>query len=365
MSPRTSDDPGSNTDDRGTLTTRLGLPTAGSIAGRLAGRLAGAAIVLLLVACGIFALLQLAPGDAATMLAPEDASAADLALLRTQWGLDQPLVPRFGVFLLHLARLDLGVSLRYQEPVARLIGERLPATVELAAAGLCLAVLIGVPLGIAAALHQGRAPDMVASLVAVAGVSAPAFWIGILLVLLFSAQLHLLPSSGRLGVDTALPDITGLHVLDSILQARPDALRDALAHLVLPATTLALGMLGIVARVTRASIITAGQQDFVLAAVAKGLRRGAIVRRHLLPNAAIPVITIIGLELGVLLSGTIIVEVVFAWPGLGSLLYQAVTVRDTPLTTGVVVVYAGLFILLNLLIDASYVLIDPRLRRAA
>jgi ABC-type dipeptide/oligopeptide/nickel transport system permease component len=333
------------------------------VTARLTARLGGAFLVLLLVAAGVFVLLQLAPGDAAAMLAPEDATAADIAQLRVQWGLDQPLLPRFGFFLLHLLHFDLGLSLRYQLPVAGLIAQRLPATLELALAALCLALLVGIPLGVFAALHKGRAGDAVASVLAVSGVSAPSFWVGILLVLLFSAQLRWLPSSGRLSVDTVLPEVTGLHVLDSVLQGRWAALRDSLAHLALPATTLALGMLGIVARVTRSALMGVGQQEFVVTAVAKGLSRRAVLWRHMLPNAAIQITTIIGLELGVLLSSTVVVEVVFSWPGLGMLLYQAVTVRDTPLTTGVVLVYAALFIVLNLLIDVGYVLIDPRLRR--
>jgi ABC-type dipeptide/oligopeptide/nickel transport system permease component len=327
-------------------------------------RLAGAVPVLLLVACGIFALLHLAPGDAASLLASSDASQEDIDRLRALWGLDQPLYVQFGTFLYNVGHFDFGTSLRYQQPVAAIIAERLPATLELAAVTLMIAICIGVPLGIAAALHKGKLIDGVVSLVAVAGVSAPSFWMGILLVLLFSAHLHLLPSSGRLPYGTPIAHYTGFYLIDSLVAGQFATFRLALTHLLLPAITLAAGMVGIIARVSRSALIDVGQEDFISTAVAKGLSRGQIVRRHLLPNAAIPITTIIGLELGVLMSGTIIVEVIYSWPGVGSLLYQAVTVRDTPLTTGIVVVYTTLFIVLNVLIDLSYFVIDPRVGSA-
>jgi ABC-type dipeptide/oligopeptide/nickel transport system permease component len=327
-------------------------------------RLGGAVPVLILVTCGIFALIHLAPGDAATLLAPDEAGPAEVARLRAMWGLDQPLLVQLWRFLVNAAQLNFGTSLRYQQPVMALIAERLPATLELALVTLMIAVAIGVPLGVMAALNKGGVIDGVVSFVAIGGVSAPSFWMGILLVLLFSAELHLLPSGSRLPYGTPLSDGTGFFILDSILQGRLDTLRLVAMHLLLPSMTLALGMIGIISRITRSAVVDVGQEDFIFTAVAKGLTRGAIVRQHLLPNAAIPISTIIGLELGVLISGTIIVEVVFSWPGVGTLLYQAVTVRDTPLTTGVVIVYTMLFIALNVLIDLFYFIVDPRVRAA-
>jgi ABC-type dipeptide/oligopeptide/nickel transport system permease component len=328
-------------------------------------RVAGALPVLLLVGCGIFALLRLAPGDAAALLVPEDAGEEDVARLRKLWGLDDSLAVQFGRFFLNVARLDLGVSLRYQEPVIDLIAARLPATFELAFVTLFLAVAVGVPLGLVAALHKGKLVDGLVSLIAVAGVSAPSFWVGILLVLFLSANLNLLPSSGRLPFDMPITETTGFYLIDSLIHGQFETFRAALMHLILPAVTLAAGMVGIIARITRSAIVDVGQEEFIFTAVAKGLSRRQIVHHHLLPNAAIPISTIIGLELGVLISGTIIVEVIFSWPGVGTLLYQAVTVRDTPLTAGVVIVYTGLFIFLNVLIDIFYFVVDPRLRAAA
>lgn len=325
-------------------------------------RLLGAVPVVLLVALGIFALVRLAPGDAASTLAAEDATEADLTRMRAQWGLDQPLLVQFLYFLGNLARLDLGQSYRYHAPVVELIGQRLPATVELALTALLIASAVAVPLGVATALRKGTWLDGLGSLVAVLGVSAPSFWVGILLVLFVSGHLNWLPSSGRIPLDLAMREITGLLLVDSLLQGRLDVFRQAAAHILLPATTLAFGMIGIIARIARSAVIDVGQEEFVVTAVAKGLRRGEVVRRHLLPNATVPIVTIIGLELGTLISGSIIVEVVFSWPGLGSLLYSAVTARDIPLTTGIVVSYTFLFIFLNVLVDMAYVLIDPRLR---
>ncbi len=175
----------------------------------------------------------------------------------------------------------------------------------------------------------------------------------------------MLPSGSRIPYGTPLTPGTGFFLFDSLIQGRFDTLRLVAIHLLLPAVTLAAGMVGIIARITRSAVIDVGQEDFISTAVAKGLSRGAIVRRHLLPNAAIPITTVTGIELGVLISGTIIVEVVFSWPGVGTLLYQAVTVRDTPLTTGIVVVYTMLFIALDVLIDLFYFVVDPRVRAAA
>jgi ABC-type dipeptide/oligopeptide/nickel transport system permease component len=328
----------------------------------IAGRVLGAVPVVLLVALGIFALVRLAPGDAASTLAAEDATEADLARMRAQWGLDQPVLVQFFYFLSNLARLDFGTSYRYHAPVTELIGQRLPATIELAVIALLIAAAIAVPLGVATALRKGSWLDGLGSLVAVLGVSAPSFWVGILLVLFVSGYLNLLPSSGRIPLDVPLREVTGFVLIDSLLQGQVGLFRQGLQYILLPATTLAFGMIGIIARISRSAVIDVGQEEFVVTAVAKGLKRREVVRSHLLPNATVPIITIIGLELGTLISGSIVVEVVFSWPGLGSLLYSAVTSRDIPLTTGIVVSYTFIFIFLNVLVDLVYVLIDPRLR---
>ncbi|MBO9352902.1 ABC transporter permease subunit [Bordetella petrii] len=325
-------------------------------------RLAGAVPVLLLVTLSIFFMLRMAPGDAAATLAPEDATPAEISKLRAQWGLDQPVLVQFGLFVKSAVTFEFGDSYRYGTSISSLIADRLPATLELSIAALLIAVVIAVPLGIFGAMRRGRVADGAASIFAVAGVSAPSFWIGILLVMLFAERMDMLPSGGRLPMPSNLQLDTGFVILDSIVQGDWLSFTAGIRHLILPATTLALGMLGVIMRITRSSVIDVSQEEFVTTAVAKGLTRREVIRKHVMPNAALPILTIIGLEIGTLISGSIIVEVVFSWPGLGSLLYQSVTVRDIPLTTGIVVSYTFLFILVNLLVDTSYSLIDPRIR---
>jgi peptide/nickel transport system permease protein len=328
----------------------------------LVWRLAGALPVMLLVSLAIFAILHFAPGDAATLLLPDDISEEEVAKVRALWGLDQPLTTQYWRFLGNIVTLDFGTSYRYHESIFSLIAQRLPATLELALIALALAACFGVPLGATAALHKGRAADAAVSVGAIAGVSAPTFWMGIMLVLFFSAELRWLPSGGRLPFDAGLPVVTGFHFIDALIARRFDLIPVIASHAILPAATLALNMTGIIARITRSAVIHAAQEEFVFTATAIGLTRKQIIRRHLLPNSLIQIITIIGLELGALISGSIIVEIVFSWPGLGTLLYQGISVRDIPLTTGVITVYTFLFIIVNIAIDFAYFAIDPRVR---
>jgi len=226
-------------------------------------RLAGAVPVLLLVSLVLFGLIRLAPGDAADMLMPPEASDADVALARAKWGLDRPMIEQYGHFIVNLARLDFGISYRYRQRVTTLIGARLPATLELAAVAIIIAMLIAVPLGVLAALRRGRLVDGLVSIGAVAGVSAPTFWLGIMLVLIFSAWLNLLPSTGRLTYGAGLAPVTGFNLVDAVIAGQPDLFLQALSYLVLPATTLALNIMGIIARVTRGTVIDVAQEEFV------------------------------------------------------------------------------------------------------
>jgi peptide/nickel transport system permease protein len=328
----------------------------------IALRLAGVLPVLFLVTLVLFVLMRIAPGDAADLLVPEDASDDEVARIRERWGLDRPVLEQYALFLANVIRLDFGRSYRYGEDVFELILSRLPATIELSLIALGVAAIVAIPLGILAALRKGTMVDGAVSVLAITGVSTPTFWLGILLVLFLSAELNLLPSAGRLPYGVVIPHRTGLHLLDAMLAGRFDLIGLIASYIALPALTLAFSMIGIIARITRSAIIDVAQEEFITTAVAKGLTRGAIIRRHLLPNAAVPIVTIIGLELGVLISGSIIVEVVFSWPGLGTLLFQAISVRDIPLTTGIVVTYTTLFIVINVIIDIIYFLADPRIR---
>lgn len=325
-------------------------------------RLIGVVPVLFLVSFVLYGLLWLAPGDAADLLVPDDASPEEVELIRKRWGLDRSFFEQYWLFLTNALQFDFGRSFRYSNSVAELIVSRLPATVELAVGALLVGTLIGVPVGIYAALRKGKFADSLVSVIAIAGVSTPTFWLGILLVLLLSSEWQLLPSSGRLPYGVDLVPVTGMHTVDALIMGRLDYFVTAGSYLLLPALTLGFNMMGIIARITRAAIIDVGQEEFITTAVSKGLTRGRIVKDHLLPNASIPITTIIGLELGGLISGSIIVEVVFSWPGIGFLLYQAINVRDMPLVTGVVVMYTLVFILVNVIIDLIYFVVDPRLR---
>lgn len=328
----------------------------------IALRLLGVIPVLFLVTLVLFVLLRLAPGDAADLLVPDDASEEEVARIRERWGLDRPVLEQYWRFLLASLQLDFGRSYRYGADVFGLIVERLPATLELALIALVVAAVIAIPLGIIAALKKGSAIDGAISVFAIAGVSTPTFWLGIILVLFISAEMNLLPSAGRLPYGVTLPHVTGVHLLDALLAWRLDLLGLIASYIILPAMTLAFGMIGVIARITRGAIIDVAQEEFITTAVSKGLSRNDIIRHHLMPNAAVPIVTIIGLELGVLISGSIIVEVVFSWPGLGTLLYQAISVRDIPLVTGIVVAYTTLFIFINVAIDIIYFMVDPRIR---
>lgn len=328
----------------------------------LSKRLLGAIPVLVVVAGIVFTLMQFAPGDAVSMLISDEASDADKARIREAWGLDRPPVMQFLSFLGNALQGDFGMSFRYREPVMDIVLERLPATIELALAATLLAVLVGIPLGVLAGARPGSVWDSIASTFSFAGISMPNFWMGILLILLFAGHWHLLPSGGREPWGLGLDRITGFLLLDALLQGRGDAFVAALKHLALPAIVLGTNMMGIITQLTRASVQEALHEDFVMTARAKGLSGTRVLWRHAFRNALIGVVTIIGLEFGALLSGAMIVETVFAWPGIGSLLIQGISSRDYPLIIGLVLIYTGIFILVNLLIDVLYTLIDPRIR---
>jgi peptide/nickel transport system permease protein len=246
---------------------------------------------------------------------PDEATQEEVARIRERWGLDRPVLEQYRRFLVNVVKLDFGRSYRYGQDVSQLILERLPATIELSLMALAIAALIAIPLGVLAALRKGTFIDGMVSVVAITGVSTPTFWLGILLVLFLSAELNLLPSAGRLPYGIEVPHVTGLYLVDGVLAGRFDLIGLIASYVALPALTLSFNMVGIIARITRSAIIDVAQEEFITTAVAKGLSRNAIIRRHLLPNAAVPIVTIIGLELGVLISGSIIVEVVFSWPG--------------------------------------------------
>jgi peptide/nickel transport system permease protein len=257
---------------------------------------------------------------------------------------------------------EFGKSFKYAEPVSQVIKARLPATIELAIFSMIIAILLAIPLGVWAGSKPNSWLDNLGTTCGLFGISMPSFWLGIMLILLLAGVLNLLPTSGRSTYGIAGPEITGFYLLDSLLQKNWPAVWDALTHICLPALALGVNMLGILMRVTRSSVLEVMNEDYVVTARAKGLAEKNIVWRHVTTNALIPVITVVGLELGTLLSGSIIVETVFAWPGSGSLLITALNSRDYPLVTGIVLTYTAAFVVINLIIDGLYGIIDPRIR---
>ncbi len=297
-------------------------------------RLALTIPLVLGVATLVFSLIHLVPGDPVQAMLGESASPADIAELRGRLGLDRPLLVQYRQFLGGLARGDLGRSLRTNQTVASAIGERLPATFELALAAMILAVLIAVPLGIVAAARAGTAVDHLATTAALVGISLPNFWVGPILAIVFSVSLGWLPVSGR----------------------------GTLAHLVLPAVTLAAPLASVLARITRASVIEELRELYVLAARARGVSRWGAIVRHAFPNSLIPIVTVLGLQVGAVLTGTVITETIFAWPGVGRLLVQSIGFRDYPLVQGCILLIAVTYVTMNLLTDLAYGALDPRIR---
>lgn len=325
-------------------------------------RLIGTLPVLLLISLLVFLLIQAAPGDPTLMLLGEEATAADIAEAKQRWGLDQPLYVQYVKFLHSAAVGDLGKSFRFGQPVIEVIEERLPATVELAIFSVIIAIFLAIPLGVWAGAKPNSVVDNLGTTFGLFGISMPSFWLGIIFILLLAGFFHLLPSAGRSTYGIAGPRDTGFYLLDSIRQGNWTAVKDGLTHILMPAIALGSNMVGILMRVTRSAVLEVMNEEYVVTARAKGLAEQRVLWRHVLTNALIPIITVVGLEVGTLLSGSIIVETVFAWPGIGSLLITGVNSRDHPLVTGLVLVYTVTFVTINLIIDALYALVDPRIR---
>ena len=290
--------------------------------------------VLLGVATLVFALIHIVPGDPVQSMLGESAAPADVAELRRRLGLDQPLYAQYLGFLRGAMVGDLGRSLRTNQPVTAAIAERLPATFELALAAMTMAIVFAVPLGILAAVRAGSAVDLGATTLALVGISIPNLWLGPLLAIVFSVGLGWLPVSGR----------------------------GTLAHLVLPSITLGAPLAAVLARMTRASVLDELRELYVLAARARGVSKTRAVLRHAVRNSLIPIVTVVGLQFGAVLTGAVITETIFAWPGVGRLLIQSITFRDYPLVQGCILLIAVTYVAMNLLTDVLYGLLDPRIR---
>jgi peptide/nickel transport system permease protein len=296
-------------------------------------RLVQAVPALVGVTLVVFLLLH-ASGDPAQVLLPQGASPAELEAFRAAYGLDQPLPVQYGRFLLNAAHGDLGTSFAYHEPTLSVLLRRLPATVDLALAAVVLAAVVALPAGILAALHRNSPLDQAVMLASALGQSVASFWLGLMLILLFAVQWGLLPASG-----TGSP-----------------------AHLVLPAFTLSTFLIALLARLVRSAMLEVLGRDYLRTARAKGLSERAVVLRHALRNALIPIVTVVGVSLSNLMGGAVITETVFAWPGIGTLMYDSVIRRDYPMVLTVVFFVAVVFVVVNLLVDLLYTVIDPRIR---
>jgi peptide/nickel transport system permease protein len=318
--------------------------------------------VLLGVSLTIFLLMRLIPGDPALVMLGERATAARIVEVRRGLGLDQPLAVQYLIYLKRILTGNLGRSLHTNTRVAEELCERFPATIELSLAAICLAAFIGILAGIMSATYHDSLLDSGFMFLSLAGVSMPIFWLGLMMIWTFALLLGWFPPSGRLDVRTILDPITGFYLLDSLFTRQWEAFWDALWHLALPAVTLATVPLASIARMTRASLLDVLRQEYILTARSKGLREWAVVTRHALRNALIPILTIGGLQFGLLLGGAILTETIFSWPGLGRLLYNAVLSRDYPLVQGGTLLIAATFSVINLVVDMLYMLVNPKIR---
>lgn len=312
----------------------------------------------------VFSLMYLTPGDPVeVMFGGEGAvSQEDLARLRRELGLDRPFLEQYVRFLGGLLRGDFGLSLIQRQPVGTLIANRLPATIELTAAAILVSLVIAIPAGVIAAVRRYSAIDKVGTLGTLLGVSLPDFWLGLILMLLFGITWKVLPISGRIPLGMEPTHITGLFVVDALLTGNWPALQAAIRHLALPAITLGTSMAALTMRVTRSSMLEVVHQDYITFARAKGLSGTQVVIGHGLKNALIPTVTVVTLNIGVLLGGNMIVESVFAWPGLGRLVVDSIYNRDYTVVQAAVLIYAITYVTMNFLADVLYTMLNPRVR---
>ncbi len=333
----------------------------------VARRLVLAFLVLCIVSVATFSLAHAVPGDPITAIISDRQAdnPAVRAALEKRWGLDQPLPVQYAYYVRNLLRGDLGESISRRRPVADELKQRVPATIELTIAAMAFAVFVGVPLGIVSAIRHDRWPDHVARFVTLIGTSVPVFWLGLLLLYVFFYRLHWLPGPGRLDVGMQVPGtITGMVTVDALLTGNWEVLRAALRRLILPAIVLGAYAMGIIARMLRSSLLAALGDDYVRTARAKGLVERRVVAWHALRNALIPTVTVLGLTFASLLAGAVLTETIFSWPGIGGFAVTAALKLDYPALLGVTLVVAVVYVLVNLLVDIIYGILDPRIRTA-
>lgn len=315
------------------------------------------------VAIVVFFFIRLTPGDPVDIMMGQGGaiSTGEIEQLREEFHLNEPLHVQLWYFLRDAVQGDLGYSYVLKRPVTELIAERLPATIELALGALFFSLVIAFPIGIISAVKQNSLLDRISMSGAFLGISMPGFWLGIVLILLFSVHLQWLPVQGRISIGVKLEERTGFFVVDSLLSGNIEALKSSLLHLILPSVTLGAAVAAVIARILRSSMLETLRSDYVTLARSKGASEWVVVLKHALRNALIPTITVLGLQIGILLGGNMVIETVFGWPGLGRMVVKAIFDRDFPLIQGSVMIYAFIFVMASLIVDILYTYLNPKI----
>ena len=318
--------------------------------------------ILFGVSLAVFLVMHLFTVDPAEIILGQHATPEQVAVVREELGLNKPIYVQFGDYISRAVRGDLGQSVITKTSITEELMKRFPATAELAVLAICLASVLGISLGVVSAVRQNSIFDYGAMVAALLGVSMPIFWLGLMMIILFSVTLGWLPASGRIAIGFKPEDITGLYLVDSLLTGDMESFWNAFKHLLMPAIALGAYSTAIIARMTRATMLETIRQDYVRTARAKGLREPVVVVKHALRNALIPIVTVIGLQMGALLGGAVLTETVFSWPGIGSYIVDGIMVSDYPRVQGAVLLIATIFVLVNLIVDVLYCYLDPRIQ---
>jgi peptide/nickel transport system permease protein len=330
----------------------------------IARRVVGLLPILLGVSAAAFLIIHLIPGDPATVYVGEHATPGSIERVQHEFGLDKPLPVQYGIYLWRVLHGDFGESLDSHRRVVDEYRPRFPATVELTLGALTVALCVGIPIGILSAAKPNSVFDRAGMIVALAGVSVPVFWLALMLIFIFSIYIHALPTSGQLDVNTTLQSLTGIAVFDGLVTGNLPAAWDALRHLILPSVTVGSIPTAIIARMTRASMLDALHQDYIRTARAKGLKGSVVIIAHGLRNALLPVVTVVGLQFGSFLTGAVLTETLFSWPGVGRFMYDSILFRDYPVILAGILFFSLFFVLVNLAVDVLYAYLDPRIRYA-
>lgn len=325
----------------------------------------------------VFMFLRLIPGDPAIAMLGEHASEENVTRIREQFGLNRPVFfdrealkngdfkgffnTQYFIYLGKLLQGDFGTSIHRRIPIAETLKDRFPATIELAFFSMFIAILVGVPVGIISAARRNSILDNTTMVGSLIGVSVPIFWLGVMLIMLFAVILQWLPAGGRLDPDVELKSITNFHLIDSLITLNYPAFVDAFQHIILPTIALATIPMAVIARMTRSSMLDVMQEDYVRTAHAKGVAERTVLYRHALKNAFLPIVTIIGLQFGLLLAGAVLTETIFSWPGIGKWVYDSILARDYPIVQSGTLLIALIFVVINLIVDISYGYLDPRI----